>query len=132
MKPRFGRIEEVNKELWLLLSLFGICLLLNLVVDGQRMVLSFYTLPTLGLGLPLRTPPRDADGVRQRAARVPDDVVQPGPPGGHGRDGRRRQASGSTSSSGAACSSSPATRWARSTSTARARSASCARPITAC
>ena len=48
MKPRFGRIEEVNKELWLLLSLFGICLLLNLVVDGQRMVLSFYTLPTLG------------------------------------------------------------------------------------
>ncbi len=48
MKAKFGRIEEVNKELWLLLSLFGICLLLNLVVDGQRMVLSFYTLPTLG------------------------------------------------------------------------------------
>jgi putative nucleotidyltransferase with HDIG domain len=48
MKPRFGRIEQVNKELWLLLSLFGICLLLNLAVDGQRMVLSFYTLPTLG------------------------------------------------------------------------------------
>jgi putative nucleotidyltransferase with HDIG domain len=37
----------VNKELWILLSLFFICLLLNLVVDGQRMVLSFYTLPTL-------------------------------------------------------------------------------------
>jgi putative nucleotidyltransferase with HDIG domain len=48
MKPRFGRLEEVNKELWLLLSLFAICLMLNLVVDGQRMVLSFYTLPTLG------------------------------------------------------------------------------------
>jgi putative nucleotidyltransferase with HDIG domain len=48
MKAKFGRIEEVNKELWLLLSLFGICLLLNLAVDGQRMVLSFYTLPTLG------------------------------------------------------------------------------------
>jgi putative nucleotidyltransferase with HDIG domain len=48
MKAKFGRIEEVNKELWLLLSLFGICLILNLVVDGQRMVLSFYTLPTLG------------------------------------------------------------------------------------
>jgi putative nucleotidyltransferase with HDIG domain len=48
MKPRFGRLEEVNKELWLLLSLFSICLMLNLVVDGQRMVLSFYTLPTLG------------------------------------------------------------------------------------
>jgi putative nucleotidyltransferase with HDIG domain len=48
MKAKLGRLEEVNKELWLLLSLFGICLLLNLVVDGQRMLLSFYTLPTLG------------------------------------------------------------------------------------
>jgi putative nucleotidyltransferase with HDIG domain len=43
-----GRIEAVNKELWILLSLFSICLLLNLLVDAQRMVLSFYTLPTLG------------------------------------------------------------------------------------
>ena len=48
MPPTLGRIEAVNKELWLLLSMFLICLLLNLVVDGQRMVLSFYTLPTLG------------------------------------------------------------------------------------
>ena len=48
MKPQLGRIEQVNKELWILLSLFFICLLLNLVVEGQRMVLSFYTLPTLG------------------------------------------------------------------------------------
>jgi putative nucleotidyltransferase with HDIG domain len=48
MKAALGRIEEVNKELWVLLSLFSICLLLNFVVDGQRMVLSFYTLPTLG------------------------------------------------------------------------------------
>ncbi len=48
MKPKFGRIEQVNKELGILLSLFLICLMLNLVVDGQRMVLSFYTLPTLG------------------------------------------------------------------------------------
>jgi putative nucleotidyltransferase with HDIG domain len=48
LKAKFGRIEQVNKELWILLSLFFICLLLNLVVDGQRMVLSFYTLPTLG------------------------------------------------------------------------------------
>jgi putative nucleotidyltransferase with HDIG domain len=43
-----GRLETVNKELWILLSLFSICLLLNLLVDAQRMVLSFYTLPTLG------------------------------------------------------------------------------------
>jgi putative nucleotidyltransferase with HDIG domain len=48
MKLVLGRLEEVNKELWLLLSVFAICLLLNLLVDSQRMVLSFYTLPTLG------------------------------------------------------------------------------------
>ena len=42
------RLERVNKELWLILSMFLIALLLNFVVDGQRMMLSFYTLPTLG------------------------------------------------------------------------------------
>lgn len=36
-----------NKELWLLLSLFLIALLFNFMVDAQRMVLAFYTLPTL-------------------------------------------------------------------------------------
>jgi putative nucleotidyltransferase with HDIG domain len=41
-------LEAVNKELWLVLSMFIIALLLNVLVDGQRMVLSFYTLPTLG------------------------------------------------------------------------------------
>jgi len=40
-------IERVNKELWLVLSLFVIALVLNLVVDAQRMVLSLYTLPTV-------------------------------------------------------------------------------------
>jgi putative nucleotidyltransferase with HDIG domain len=41
-------LEKVNKELWLILSMFIIALLLNFIVDGQRMMLSFYTLPTLG------------------------------------------------------------------------------------
>jgi len=36
-----------NKELWLLLSLFLIALLSNFVVEGQRMVLALYTLPTM-------------------------------------------------------------------------------------
>jgi len=40
--------EQVNKELWLIFSMFVIALLLNLVVDAQRLMLSFYTLPTLG------------------------------------------------------------------------------------
>src|ERR1700736_4817930 len=40
--------ERVNNELWVLLSLFLIALLLNYVVASQRMVLSFYMLPTLG------------------------------------------------------------------------------------
>jgi len=41
------QLEKVNKELWLLLSLFAIAALLNFIVSGQRMVLAFYTLPTV-------------------------------------------------------------------------------------
>ena len=41
------RFEQVNKELWILLSLFLIALLLNYVVAAQKMVLGFYVLPTL-------------------------------------------------------------------------------------
>lgn len=41
------RIAEVNKELWLVLSMMVIAALLNYMVSGQRMVLGFYTLPTL-------------------------------------------------------------------------------------
>ncbi len=42
-----AQLEKVNKELWLLLSLFAIAALLNFIVSGQRMVLAFYTLPTI-------------------------------------------------------------------------------------
>ncbi len=45
--PSLGRIEAVNKELWLLLSIFGLCLLLNYLVASQRMILSLYAFPTL-------------------------------------------------------------------------------------
>ncbi len=45
--PALGTIEEVNKELWLLLSIFSLCLLFNYVVSSQRMVLSLYAFPTL-------------------------------------------------------------------------------------
>jgi putative nucleotidyltransferase with HDIG domain len=44
----FRRFEQVNKELWILLSLFGIALVLNHVLSSQQMVLGFYVLPTLG------------------------------------------------------------------------------------
>jgi putative nucleotidyltransferase with HDIG domain len=44
--PALGQIEAVNKELWLLLSMFSICLLLNYVAS-QRMILSLYAFPTL-------------------------------------------------------------------------------------
>ena len=40
-------LEQVNKELWLVLSLFLIALLLNALVASQQMVLGFYTLPTV-------------------------------------------------------------------------------------
>jgi putative nucleotidyltransferase with HDIG domain len=41
-------LERVNKEIWLVLSLFAIAAFLNLAVTGSRMVLAFYTLPTIG------------------------------------------------------------------------------------
>src|SRR5882724_11748620 len=44
----FHHLERVNKELWLVLSMFFIALLLNRIVDSQQMMLSFYSLPTLG------------------------------------------------------------------------------------
>jgi putative nucleotidyltransferase with HDIG domain len=48
MRPAlFRQIERVNKELWLLLSMFAIAWLLNAVTDAGRMMLNFYALPTL-------------------------------------------------------------------------------------
>ncbi|MBW2107178.1 MAG: HD-GYP domain-containing protein [Deltaproteobacteria bacterium] len=40
-------LAEVNKELWLVLSLLLLAGFMNYMVTGQRMVLGFYTLPTL-------------------------------------------------------------------------------------
>jgi hypothetical protein len=40
-------MEDVNKELWLILSICGIAGMLNYLVVSHRMVLGFYTLPTL-------------------------------------------------------------------------------------
>lgn len=42
-----GKILDVNKELWLLLSMFAIAALLNFVVASHRVLLSFYGLPVL-------------------------------------------------------------------------------------
>ena len=47
MYAQLRHLERVNKELWILLSLFAIALLLNHVLASQRMVLGFYVLPTL-------------------------------------------------------------------------------------
>jgi putative nucleotidyltransferase with HDIG domain len=43
-----ARVEAVNKELWIILSMFLIAALMNFAVASQRMVLVLYTLPTLG------------------------------------------------------------------------------------
>ena len=40
-------LEQANKELWLVLSLFLIALAFNYLMASQRMVLAFYTLPTV-------------------------------------------------------------------------------------
>ena len=76
--PASGRIEEVNKELWLLLSIFGLCLLLNYVVASQRMVLSLYALSDADLRVHLRPAARHAHGIRQRADRRPARAAEPG------------------------------------------------------
>jgi hypothetical protein len=48
MRPKMlRRFESINKELLLLLSLFLIAGLFNVLADAQRMVLGFYTLPTV-------------------------------------------------------------------------------------
>jgi putative nucleotidyltransferase with HDIG domain len=41
------RLAEVNKELWLILSLLTIAALMNYLITGHRMLLGLYTLPTL-------------------------------------------------------------------------------------
>jgi len=41
------RLSEVNRELWLLLSLFVLTFLLNSLLDSHHMLLGLYTLPTL-------------------------------------------------------------------------------------
>ena len=41
------QLEKVNKELWLVLSLFIIAAVMNFLVSAQRMVLAFYTMPTI-------------------------------------------------------------------------------------
>ncbi len=41
------RLQEVNRELWLLLSMFVLAAILNFAAGTQRMILGFYSLPTL-------------------------------------------------------------------------------------
>jgi len=43
----FKQLEAVNRELWIILSVFVIAAVLNFAVTGQRMVLALYTLPTV-------------------------------------------------------------------------------------
>ena len=46
-KRGLQRLSDVNRELWLLLSLFAVAALLNTLLDSHRMLLGLYTLPTL-------------------------------------------------------------------------------------
>ncbi|HET7186315.1 MAG TPA: HD domain-containing phosphohydrolase [Terriglobales bacterium] len=41
------RLQEVNRELWLVLSMFVLAAFLNFAAGTERMVLGFYSLPTL-------------------------------------------------------------------------------------
>ncbi len=42
-----GKFAGASKELWIVFSLFAIAAVLNSLIDAHRMVLGFYTLPTL-------------------------------------------------------------------------------------
>ena len=42
-----ANLTEVNKELWLILSLLTLAGLMNYIMTAQRMLLGLYTLPTL-------------------------------------------------------------------------------------
>src|SRR5271168_1057643 len=42
-----SKLKDVNRELWLILTLFVVSLILNYLVASHRMVLGFYYLPTL-------------------------------------------------------------------------------------
>lgn len=41
------QLEQIHKELWLVLSIVAIAWLLNSVLSSQRMLLGLYTLPTV-------------------------------------------------------------------------------------
>ncbi len=41
------KLADVNRELWLLLSLFGIAALINFLVSSHSVMLNFYVLPTI-------------------------------------------------------------------------------------
>ncbi len=45
--PVLRRLMEVNKEIWLVVSLILISLLANFIVDSNEMVLGFYIIPTV-------------------------------------------------------------------------------------
>lgn len=47
VKSAASHLHDVNRELWLLLSIFVIAAVLNFLVDSHRMLLTLYSLPTL-------------------------------------------------------------------------------------
>jgi len=46
-KNLLGQLSDVNRELWLVLSLFVIAAMCNFLIANQGMLLGFYTFPTL-------------------------------------------------------------------------------------
>ena len=47
LSSQLRRILEVNKELWLIFTIFLAALVVNYLFSSQRLVLSFYVLPTI-------------------------------------------------------------------------------------
>jgi HD-GYP domain-containing protein (c-di-GMP phosphodiesterase class II) len=45
--PALSRLLKVNKELWVIFTIFLFTLIVNYFVSSQRLILNFYTLPTI-------------------------------------------------------------------------------------
>ena len=118
------QFEKVNRELWVVLSMFIIAAVLNFVVSGQRMVLAFYTLPTVFSAYHY--------GRRHATLTAVASVLLVLLLCGSTRSSCRTPCAFRASMAGHRCVGGIllvlATRWARSTSTRTSSCTSCARP----
>ena len=73
-----SRLADVNKELLLILTIIAAAGVVNFFVAGQRLVLSFYNLPTLLAAYYFRTAPGRGGRCGLGSIRGVDELDEPG------------------------------------------------------